>query len=145
MNPEYQSQLRTIQWAMRSEQIKARDGYICERCGANHFKKRMETHHRYYIFGADAWDYPDEALTTLCIDCHRKAHLLERIPIVHSDGSPVIVSFKCERCGGPGEIPEYRHVQNGVCFRCWGSGIDTAKLFKKAKVEGTYKSFTKKS
>ena len=26
-------------------------------------------------------------------------------------------------------IPTYRHVQNGICFRCWGSGIDFPLFF----------------
>jgi hypothetical protein len=30
----------------------------------------------------------------------------------------------CARCHGAGGFPEYRHVQNGVCFRCHGSRYD---------------------
>ena len=30
----------------------------------------------------------------------------------------------CRRCDGHGELPQFRHVQNGVCFRCGGSKID---------------------
>lgn len=28
----------------------------------------------------------------------------------------------CPRCGGSGDLPQYRHVQKGICFLCWGSG-----------------------
>lgn len=28
----------------------------------------------------------------------------------------------CERCNGGGYIPEYSHVQDGICFSCWGTG-----------------------
>jgi len=28
----------------------------------------------------------------------------------------------CGRCAGKGDIPQYRHVERGVCFRCLGSG-----------------------
>jgi hypothetical protein len=30
----------------------------------------------------------------------------------------------CQRCGGNGYIPEYQHIQNGICFLCWGEGIN---------------------
>jgi len=30
----------------------------------------------------------------------------------------------CQRCGGKGELPQFRHVQNGVCFRCGGNGAE---------------------
>jgi|GEM_PF-3079553 len=33
-------------------------------------------------------------------------------------------SDPCGRCGGSGYLPQYRHVEGGVCFRCRGSGID---------------------
>jgi hypothetical protein len=28
----------------------------------------------------------------------------------------------CKRCGGRGDIPMFKHVQEGICFLCWGSG-----------------------
>lgn len=30
----------------------------------------------------------------------------------------------CIKCGGEGYIPEYDHVQGGICFRCKGTGVD---------------------
>lgn len=30
----------------------------------------------------------------------------------------------CRRCSGNGEIRMYAHRLAGVCFRCWGSGIE---------------------
>jgi DnaJ-class molecular chaperone len=32
----------------------------------------------------------------------------------------------CRRCGGRGTFAVYRHIQNGICFTCGGSGIDPA-------------------
>lgn len=29
---------------------------------------------------------------------------------------------KCGRCDGTGFLDEFKHVHNGVCFRCWGTG-----------------------
>jgi hypothetical protein len=31
-------------------------------------------------------------------------------------------SCECSRCGGEGEIPQFRHVEGGICFKCRGSG-----------------------
>lgn len=31
----------------------------------------------------------------------------------------------CKRCNGSGYIPEYKHVQDGICFSCWGTGDKT--------------------
>lgn len=28
----------------------------------------------------------------------------------------------CDRCGGRGDLPQFRHVQNGICFKCDGKG-----------------------
>lgn len=35
----------------------------------------------------------------------------------------------CGRCSGKGIIEAFRHVVGGICFRCWGCGVDprTAK------------------
>lgn len=35
-----------------------------------------------------------------------------------------IAKVKCPRCHGTGLVESCRHVRNGVCFRCWGTGDD---------------------
>lgn len=30
---------------------------------------------------------------------------------------------RCSKCSGIGFIPGYEHVQNGVCFKCGGTGV----------------------
>ena len=35
---------------------------------------------------------------------------------------PDIYDDVCSRCGGTGYLPEYNHVEGGVCFACGGSG-----------------------
>jgi hypothetical protein len=37
-------------------------------------------------------------------------------------------SIKCNRCGGSGKLPQFTHIQNGVCFRCNGSGLLTNRV-----------------
>lgn len=29
---------------------------------------------------------------------------------------------ECSKCGGEGYIPQFSHIQNGVCFQCEGTG-----------------------
>lgn len=36
--------------------------------------------------------------------------------------APVSSGCKCSRCGGEGEIPQFRHVEGGICFKCRGTG-----------------------
>ncbi len=33
----------------------------------------------------------------------------------------------CTRCQGKGEIKGFAHVLAGVCFRCWGAGLEPEK------------------
>ncbi|MBV6717188.1 hypothetical protein [Paenibacillus chitinolyticus] len=35
--------------------------------------------------------------------------------------------MKCPKCGGYGKITNYKHVEGGVCFLCWGTGAITAE------------------
>lgn len=30
----------------------------------------------------------------------------------------------CSRCGGTGYFQEYRHIDNGICFRCKGNRFE---------------------
>jgi len=42
---------------------------------------------------------------------------------------------KCDKCDGTGIIPIYMHVQNGVCFKCGGSGsIPESKLYNRGYI-----------
>lgn len=33
------------------------------------------------------------------------------------------MKVKCPRCNGTGSVPQFKHVQDGVCFRCGGTGM----------------------
>lgn len=37
-------------------------------------------------------------------------------------------AIKCSRCNGSGYLPQYEHVENGICFRCWGEGVALESL-----------------
>ena len=43
-------------------------GWNCQMCGDG--DSTLHVHHRYYRWGNDPWDYPNEALAVLCEKCH---------------------------------------------------------------------------
>lgn len=46
-----------------------------------------------------------------------------RTPRGAFDGNSVNTN-SCSRCSGSGYLPEFSHVEGGVCFRCRGTGRD---------------------
>jgi len=59
-------------WIQVRTKIISKDGGYCKvcynECSAPH------VHHKYYVDGNDIWDYPDDALATLCPSCHKQEH-----------------------------------------------------------------------
>jgi DnaJ-class molecular chaperone len=35
----------------------------------------------------------------------------------------ILTVIKCNRCGGSGMLPQFKHVERGVCFKCKGEGV----------------------
>lgn len=68
----YSNLLRHPQWQKKRLRIMERDGFKCGECGSE--TKTLNVHHDYYKAGAFPWEYPDEALKTLCQECHEKLH-----------------------------------------------------------------------
>lgn len=67
----YRQQLLEDKWdALRQKRMDL-DWYMCQRCMSG---KHLQVHHRYYIKDAKAWEYPLQALTTLCDRCHKLEH-----------------------------------------------------------------------
>jgi 5-methylcytosine-specific restriction endonuclease McrA len=72
---EYNSLLQDWRWKKRRREILERDNYTCQECYADRSDDViLNVHHKYYIDGYMPWEYPDEALITLCEDCHRMEH-----------------------------------------------------------------------
>jgi 5-methylcytosine-specific restriction endonuclease McrA len=84
----------------------------------------LNVHHKYYVTGKKPWEYKDDALVTLCKHCHSQFHQSNKVPIYRSDGHPIQDLTPCSRCEGHGILPQYIHVENGICFRCRGSCYD---------------------
>lgn len=77
----YEEQLLTPEWkAKRQAVIDYFWGY-CTKCMSS---KNIQVHHKYYIEGRMAWEYPvNHCLITLCRDCHALEHdkVPERQPV----------------------------------------------------------------
>ena len=67
----YKKQLKDKRWReLRREVIEERGGK-CEMCGSS---SNLCVHHKAYIKGRYAWEYPKDYLLVLCNGCHRKIH-----------------------------------------------------------------------
>ena len=64
----YSEKLKDPRWQKKRLRILERDNWTCRRCLSA--DKTLHVHHRYYIKGANPWEYHDEVLRTLCEDCH---------------------------------------------------------------------------
>jgi hypothetical protein len=60
-------------------EILNRFDFACENCGTK--EETLHVHHSYYEKGLAPWEYPDESLSALCVECHRKAQ--DRLVLLH--------------------------------------------------------------
>lgn len=65
---KYWQLLKDPRWQKRRLEVLDRDEFSCQECGAT--EKTLHVHHMYYERGKNPWEYPDEALRTVCEDCH---------------------------------------------------------------------------
>ena len=84
----------------------------------------LHIHHKYYIEDRCPWEYDDDALITLCSDCHAEVHNSETTPLLSETGRMIYSDLPtCDRCGGSGELSQYKYYMNGICFKCHGTGV----------------------
>jgi hypothetical protein len=82
-------------------------------------------HHTYYVMTKLPWEYPDKDLMLACHKCHTKIHETQLIKVyVNEEMVEFLTLTPCSRCNGTGHFPEYKHVENGICFRCRGACFD---------------------
>ena len=67
-NDAYLAKLRDPRWQKKRLEILSRDEWCCQMCGDS--TQTLHVHHHYYERGHEPWEYPNEALVTLCEDCH---------------------------------------------------------------------------
>lgn len=85
----------------------------------------LNVHHKYYVAGKNPWEYSNDALITLCQDCHCDEHKSTRTPVYKDLYYKHVMAYAqiCDRCGGSGYLPQYQHVEGGICFKCQGEGV----------------------
>lgn len=74
--PSYSELLTSPEWIEKRNIILDRDNHKCQYCGKTH---DLQVHHKYYSKYpnnklVDPWNYPDDALITLCSKCHKWIH-----------------------------------------------------------------------
>lgn len=65
---KYSTKLRDPRWQKIRLQVFERDMWCCQYCFGSEIT--LHVHHLYYERDKEPWEYPLEALTTLCADCH---------------------------------------------------------------------------
>jgi hypothetical protein len=93
----YEKLLHHPKWFKKRDRILKRDGYKCTVCGSRQF---LRIHHTYYIQERSPWDYDDDALLTLCDECHRDYHLHHEITIFRKD------EFESIKKKNKGKLPQ---------------------------------------
>jgi len=68
MKKGYAEKYKDPRWQKRRLEILARDEFTCQDCGTS--TASLHVHHRFYRWGVDPWEHPDDALVTLCEGCH---------------------------------------------------------------------------
>ena len=81
----YEELLKRPEWHTKAIRIKERDSWRCAYCGN---VCDLEVHHKYYSrYPNDQkvapWNYPDDALITLCHKCHEKVHQTKTIKLYY--------------------------------------------------------------
>lgn len=152
----YGDLLNCFEWKFQRLEILWRDSYKCHKCGKRDLQNHV--HHMQYIKNQLPWEIDGKYLQTLCRKCHVQVHKEQEIPIYSfSNGQKIKISnyFNvCQRCEGTGYIPQYSHIQNGVCFKCQGNSVDrtifsdilndhlkTNQKFKESLKRAKYKDF----
>ena len=121
--PSYEEQLLDSNWLLKRKIIINRDHHRCQMCGSHGNKDNpLAVHHRYYKYGVLAWEYNNDTLITLCVNCHSLIHQTISPLCYYNNGERlVLMNFTpCHRCSGSGWFREYKHVHGGICFRCNG-------------------------
>lgn len=137
----YSMLLSCFEWKYKRFKILVRDNFECRDC--NEKSNELHVHHNYYIKDSMPWEIDDVALVSLCKSCHTKRHEQENIKVYKRHNGELIVTgyyyLKCPRCNGTGYLPQFKHVEDGICFKCFGNVLsgtifsDRLKVIKASK------------
>lgn len=76
---EYLAKYKDPRWQKKRLEIFERDEWTCQACmdciseesDSKEAYQSFHVHHLYYNWGSAPWEYPNEALVTLCESCHQ--------------------------------------------------------------------------
>lgn len=68
----YSEKLKNPKWQKRRLEIFNRDNWKCQKCSDN--ETELVVHHKFYDKNTDPWQYGDDDLSTLCVNCHENEH-----------------------------------------------------------------------
>jgi hypothetical protein len=72
----YPEKLRDPRWQRLRLEIFNRDEWKCRKCDDG--RTELQVHHRYYqTGGVQPWEYPHDALLTLCAPCHKEETFMD--------------------------------------------------------------------
>lgn len=85
----------------------------------------LQVHHLYYDLSIWPWEYPRNAVTTLCSWCHEEVHKTSKPPVYKRIDSQYVAAPVnwCNECHGSGIKPRYWYRDNGICYGCSGRGF----------------------
>ncbi len=66
----YADKLADARWKKKADLVRMKAGSRCQDCGA--MGRPLEVHHCWYRYGLEPWQYPYDALRSLCGDCHQR-------------------------------------------------------------------------
>ena len=124
----YKDLLDTLEWQIKRLEILRRDCFTCKKCSK--MSERLHVHHKWYVKDEFPWEIEADGLVALCHHCHKELHLNEEISVLgrNTDGSmyrTLNYNIYCSRCSGAGWFPQYKHVEDGICFKCRGDSISS--------------------
>lgn len=68
----FEEQYKDPRWEKKRLEIYRRDYWHCRKCERTNVK--LEAHHLYYDRKLKLWEYDNDALVTLCSNCHSDIH-----------------------------------------------------------------------
>lgn len=122
----YSALLNCFEWKYKRLRIIYRDFGRCKIC--RKYSLNNHVHHTYYIKDKLPWEINDDALLTLCQNCHIDIHQTTEIKVYKINFKGTLEESTnsncvCTRCNGSGYIPRYDYYENGICFECKGERI----------------------
>jgi 5-methylcytosine-specific restriction endonuclease McrA len=74
---KYLEKYKDPRWQRIRLKVFERDNWTCQKCFSS--ESSLQVHHRFYLENKEPWEYPMEALVTLCEECHTEENEIRPI------------------------------------------------------------------